>query len=1146
MKIPSLIRPLVSAAAVLFGLAPISSGAARPAESFADFTKDGAWCWFADPRAVSRDGKTHAGWVTSEGSIEMATLDHAGGRVSSSMLHEFYQKDDHDNPAFLFLPDGRLMAFYSKHCGPEMNARVTRNPGDSSVWEAERVLAISPKPRPRKNITYPNPSMLSSENNAIHLFWRGDSWKPCHSVSTDGGKTWSPGKVVISRAGAGHDNRPYVKTTSNGKDRIHIVFTDGHPRDEASNNIYYVCYRAGAFYKADGTRIATMEELPFAPEKADLIHDAVKDGARGWVHDLAFDKQDRPVVAYTRYPSDTDHRYGYTRWDGARWVGGEICAAGGWFPQTPAGGKEVEPNYTGGIALDPEDPSVAYLSRPVNGVREIERWTTPDLGKSWTSSPLTAGSKHDNIRPFVVRNAAADGPKVLWMNLSGHYIHYTNYLCSIKMDRPQNVVPAPEVALLPELSAKVETKAVLAAMERVADWQLAHPSSHAADDWTQGAGYAGFMALAGISADPKYRDAMLAMGRGNGWKPGPSVYHADDHCVGQTYAELYQIYREPQMIAPLRERFDFILANPKEGTLQFRTPGNQQRWSWCDALFMAPPAWLRLWAVTGDTRYLDLAVNHWWRTSDYLYDKDEHLYYRDSTYFDKREANGRKVFWGRGNGWVMGGLVRMLQYLPARHPERSRFVNQFREMAAKLLVAQQPDGLWRASLLDPASYPLKETSASGFYAYAFAWGVNQGLLDAATYGPAARKAWASLVGCVRNNGRLTHVQPIGADPKSFPDMATEIYGTGAFLLAGSEIHRMAVMANTRPQLVTVTNPADFHRFQETVTLASSGLPKDPVVMDHNTSRVIPSQMTGSGLIFQTDLGPGDSRRFLILPSSSLAELPPALPRTFCRFVPERLDDFAWESDRIAHRTYGPAIIRDPKEKLVSSGMDVWLKSVRHPVIDSWYRSGDYHADKGEGLDSYKVGPARGCGGLGVWGAGRLHVSSNFVSWKVLSNGPIRSEFELVYAPWDAAGRKVSEVKRMSIDAGSNFTRVESTFSSPSKGPLDIAVGIIKRQGDSHFTPNPGAGWMSYWEPEMPPNGHTACGVVLAGGVNAGVADDGAHHLLVGKATPGKPFVHYFGAGWSKSGDFPDRSAWERAVELLAKRLKSPVIVEKSR
>ncbi len=301
------------------------------------------------------------------------------------------------------------------------------------------------------------------------------------------------------------------------------------------------------------------------------------------------------------------------------------------------------------------------------------------------------------------------------------------------------------------------------------------------------------MALAGISGNPKYRDAMLAMGEANGWKPGPRVYHADDLVVGQTYAGLYLIYRDPKMIAPLRARLDAILAAPPQvQSLDFHQPYDEvsQLWSWCDALFMAPPVWMQMYAATGDRRYLDFAVKNWWVTTDYLYDPQEHLYFRDSTYFERREANGKKVFWSRGNGWVMAGLVRVLQLLPANDPSRPRFERLFQDMAGAILKAQQPDGLWHASLLDPASYPLKETSGSGFYTYALAWGVNQGLLDGAKFKPAIRKAWTALVDCVDADGKLTHVQPIGSDPKTFADDSTEVYGVGAFLLAGSEVYRM--------------------------------------------------------------------------------------------------------------------------------------------------------------------------------------------------------------------------------------------------------------------------------------------------------------------------------------------------------------------
>jgi rhamnogalacturonyl hydrolase YesR len=247
------------------------------------------------------------------------------------------------------------------------------------------------------------------------------------------------------------------------------------------------------------------------------------------------------------------------------------------------------------------------------------------------------------------------------------------------------------------------------------------------------------------------------------------------------------------MLAPTKERFDWILANRPTTSLSFDkkvNPKSQERWSWCDALFMAPPAWARLWKATGEQRYLDFAVEEWWATSDYLYDKEEHLYFRDSSLFEKREANGKKIFWSRGNGWVMGGLVRMLELLPADHASRPRFVQQFREMADKVITLQQPDGFWRASLLAPEHYPMQETSGTGFYTYALAWGINQGLLDRAKFEPAVRKAWAALASCVNADGKLTHVQPVGFTPVTFDAENSEPFGVGAFLLAGSEVRRL--------------------------------------------------------------------------------------------------------------------------------------------------------------------------------------------------------------------------------------------------------------------------------------------------------------------------------------------------------------------
>lgn len=337
---------------------------------------------------------------------------------------------------------------------------------------------------------------------------------------------------------------------------------------------------------------------------------------------------------------------------------------------------------------------------------------------------------------------------------------------------------------------------VLATMKKVANWQLVHPSPSIArykeNSWTYGALYAGVMALDDVADTPIYHQAMLEVGKKYAWQPGPRVLHADDQCVSQMYLEMFLKDHDPAMLKPTKENFDYILAHsPLTNTLAYTKEGRAERWWWCDSLFMSPPVWARLYQATGDRKYLDNMDSEWWATSDFLYNTNEHLFFRDSRYFDKTEANGKQVFWGRGNGWVMAGLARVLEMMPKDYPSRPRYEQQFKEMAEKIASLQQPDGLWRASLLDPASYPLKETSGSGFYTFALAWGINNGLLDRAAYEPVVRKGWQALVACVTPQGKLEHVQPVGADPKKFNPTDTEVYGVGAFLLAGKEMYLLA-------------------------------------------------------------------------------------------------------------------------------------------------------------------------------------------------------------------------------------------------------------------------------------------------------------------------------------------------------------------
>jgi len=776
--------------------------------------------------------------------------------------------------------------------------------------------------------------------------------------------------------------------------------------------------------------------------------------------------------------------------------------------------------------------------------------------------------------------------------------------------QPQEFPRFNQDTLTTRLSAEINPLPVLAVMQRVADWQIEHPDTNRPTGWIQAAGDAGMMALAGISGDPKYRMAMLAIGETNGWglpEYKGRKYHADDQCIGQSWTELYFLYRENKMIAPLRERFDFILSHPSiVSNLDFsQSQGRaQELWSWCDALFMAPPTWIRLYAATDDPRYLDFAVTNWWRTTDYLYDKDERLFFRDSTFFQKREATGQKVFWSRGNGWVLAGLVRVLQYLPMNHPDRPRFEHLFKDMADKILACQQPDGLWRASLLDPESYPAKETSGSGFYTYAFAWGVNQGLLDRAKFEPAIQKAWTALVSCVEANGKLTHVQPVGSDPKKFADDSTAPFGVGAFLLAGSEVYRMAIFEKTivatgtghdvirwlgpLPFLrttVTVSNPVAFRRNCETVELNLKDINRlfwthihtnvTFAAMDGVFSRILDTQIYATEtnqapdkLLFQVDLAPGETRTFYVLDASALAAVPPPIVKTLARYVPERFDDFAWESDRIAHRTYGLALV--PAEGTISSGPDVWIKKNRGLIVDVMYATKHYHEDNGEFMDDYRVGKSRGCGGIGIWDGRKYYVSSNYRNWKLITTGPIRSEFELTYDAWDAGnGRKVSETKRYSIDAGSWFTKAQSTFASDDKSPLTIGVGLAERacptNREEFIGHDQNEGWMSYWQPEDQPKGIIGDAIILPkGSVREFTNDDPdmpdskkhaavpqpthegyppiRNMLAISQAEVGKPYTYYFGACWDRSGDFTNHLQWENYVRRFAERRDQPLQV----
>jgi len=358
-------------------------------------------------------------------------------------------------------------------------------------------------------------------------------------------------------------------------------------------------------------------------------------------------------------------------------------------------------------------------------------------------------------------------------------------------------VPDDPGPLAKDLSPKLKPKPVAAAMRKVADWQLAQSQQYfAAFDrskqldgaiWTWGALYSGLMAASQSLGDPKYANVMRETGKAYNWELSKTESGANQHSMAQTYLELYLMDKEPEELAPTKATFDDILTRPRVEV------GSTRRieWWWCDALFMAPPAWARLFAATGDKKYITYLDEEWAKTSQELWDPASHLYFRDTTFITAKEKNGEKVFWSRGEGWVMGGLARTLEYVPKDDPARAMYETQLKEMSAALAKIQGPDGLWRSGLLDPASYDQPEISGSALIAFGMAWGINNGILDRKTYKPVVEKAWAGMLQHIYADGRLGDIQQTGSAPALFKPSSSFNYGVGGFLLAGSEIYKMA-------------------------------------------------------------------------------------------------------------------------------------------------------------------------------------------------------------------------------------------------------------------------------------------------------------------------------------------------------------------
>lgn len=364
--------------------------------------------------------------------------------------------------------------------------------------------------------------------------------------------------------------------------------------------------------------------------------------------------------------------------------------------------------------------------------------------------------------------------------------------------------------------------------------------------------------------------------------------------------------------------------------------------------------------------------------------------------------------------------------------------------------------------------------------------------------------------------------------------------------------------------VTVSNDLSIARPSETIAISMKTvfehLPDteiDCLLVRDSEGKIIPSQVTRvtpdgtpvfDELLWQHSFKFGEKKATFTIEKKETA-VPPFPSKTFGRYVPERLDDFAWENDRIAFRMYGPRLDSPEAQnnRMVSSGVDVWLKSVDYPIIDRWYLKGDYHADNGEGLDMYDVGTNRGCGGTGIWDGRKIYTSLNYKEWRVLSNGPIRTSFELSYDSWDANGVFVREKKRISIDAGQNLYKVAANYYFSEKELLKVAIGLSKPPRNATYEiSSDKTGWLANWS-VYSSNGSIGIAAVLPSDEEFDFAEDNGNNYIITNVRNGVALNYYTGAVWNKNpqAGIKNKDDWNKYLSDFALRLKHPLKISVS-
>ena len=314
-----------------------------------------------------------------------------------------------------------------------------------------------------------------------------------------------------------------------------------------------------------------------------------------------------------------------------------------------------------------------------------------------------------------------------------------------------------------------------------------------------------------------------------------------------------------------------------------------------------------------------------------------------------------------------------------------------------------------------------------------------------------------------------------------------------------------------------------------------------VVINAITKKEIAFQLEYAGkstiqnLLIQADVQPKNFLKIYI----QKGQPSKAVSKTFCRYVPERKDDFAWENDRMAFRMYGKAIEGTKEDAF---GIDVWVKRTNRLILNERYKRGEYHIDHGDGMDYYHVGHSLGAGNMAPYLNDSIWYSKNYQQWKVLDNGPLRSSFELSYNEWNVAGNMVKATKTISLDAGSQLNKIEVNYNYTGNDSLPVVVGIIKRKEKGLMMLDEQKGIMAYWEPTDIVDGTTGLGSLFFDlVVKMKVTNE--QLLCQLKAPKNSSIIYYSGAVWDKAKIITNAQEWLTYLQNFQAKILNPLKIK---